>query len=94
MAVDENDSAARVTVAHQSQREKLGHPVSKLRRESFATISVRGLERGEVRAVTANELRRLEELADGKRASGVGRPKGKGFAKAKPKRRRPGSRRS
>ena len=73
---------------------QLGHPVSKLRRESFATISVRGLERGEVRTVTPNELRRLEELADGKRASGVGRPKGKGFAKAKPKRRRPGSRRS
>jgi 23S rRNA pseudouridine2605 synthase len=73
---------------------QLGHPVSKLRRESFATISVRGLERGEVRLLTVNEYRRLEELGQGKRASSAGRPKGKGFAKAKPKRRRPGKSRS
>ena len=28
---------------------QLGHPVSKLRRESFATLSIRGMERGELR---------------------------------------------
>jgi pseudouridine synthase len=64
----------------------LGHPVSKLRRESFATISVRGMERGQVRPLSGEEIRRLRDLAAGVRPTRAGRKKGKGFAKAKAKR--------
>lgn len=68
---------------------QLGHPVSKLRRESFATLSIRGLERGDVRRLTPEEIRRLHDIADGKDPRDAGRvKKGKGFAKAKPKLRR------
>ena len=70
--------------------QQLGHPVSKLRRESFATISIRGMERGQVRPLTPAEIRRLQDLADGKKPSSAGRKKGKGFAKAKPKKKRHG----
>ncbi len=48
----------------------LGHPVSKLRRESFATLSIRGLERGESRPLTHAEIERLRELTAEKGASG------------------------
>jgi pseudouridine synthase len=72
---------------------RLGHPVSKLRRESFATISIRGLERGQVRALTRNEVRRLKDIAEGRKPASAGRPRGKGFAKAKPKKPRGGTRR-
>jgi 23S rRNA pseudouridine2605 synthase len=69
---------------------KLGHPVSKLRRESFATISIRGMERGQVRALTGEEIRRLREMASGTRPQRAGRKTGEGFAKAKPKKPRHG----
>lgn len=68
---------------------KLGHPVSKLRRESFATISIRGMERGQVRALTGEEIQRLKELAGGIRPQRAGKKKGKGFAKARPSRVKP-----
>jgi 23S rRNA pseudouridine2605 synthase len=65
---------------------QLGHPVSKLRRESFATISIRGLERGGVRPLTGEEIARLRDLAAGVPAGRAGHgPKPKGFAKAKPR---------
>lgn len=67
---------------------KLGHPVSKLRRESFATISLRGLERRQFRKLTRAEVKRLEEIAAGQKPQKAGQKKGKGFAKAKPKRKR------
>ncbi|HHO52470.1 MAG TPA: rRNA pseudouridine synthase [Deltaproteobacteria bacterium] len=63
----------------------LGHPVSKLRRESFATISIRGMERGQVRPLTGEEIRRLRDVIGGMRPSRAGRRKGKGFARAKPR---------
>ncbi len=65
---------------------QLGHPVSKLRRESFATISVRGLERGQVRPLTGDEIRRLREIAEGVTAKQAGheRPIGHARPKAKP----------
>jgi 23S rRNA pseudouridine2605 synthase len=69
---------------------KLGHPVSKLRRESFATLSIRGMERGDVRALTGEEIARLRELAAGVRPMNAGRKRGVGFAKAKPKKPRHG----
>ncbi len=61
----------------------LGHPVSKLRRESFATISVRGMERGQSRALTQGEVERLRELTAAKGDTGRVRNKGrkKGWAK-------------
>lgn len=62
----------------------VGHPVSKLTRESFATISIRGMERGDLRALSAEEVRRLRDLADGTPASVAGRksrPRKAGFAK-------------
>jgi 23S rRNA pseudouridine2605 synthase len=70
--------------------EQLKHPVSKLRRESYATLSVRDMERGDVRPLTSDEIKRVKAIADGRKPKG-GRPKkGKGFAKAKPKKKRHG----
>lgn len=66
----------------------LGHPVAKLRRLSFGTVSIRGLELGQFRHLTGEELDRLQEVARGVPASVAGRkgPKKKaGFAKADPK---------
>jgi len=69
---------------------QLNHPVSKLRRESFATISVRGLERGMVRPLTPEEVRRLKDLAEGRKPSRAGQVQfKKGWARAKPKAVRP-----
>lgn len=71
--------------------EQLGHPVSKLRRESFATISIRGMKRGEIRHLRPDELRRLHDIADGEKPSQAGRFKyKKGYARPKPKKRRHG----
>jgi len=68
----------------------LGHPVSKLRRESFATISVRGMDRGQLRPLTGEEIQRVRDLAAGIRPERAGRKRGEGFAKAKPKPVKPG----
>ena len=73
---------------------QLGHPVSKLRRESFATLTIRGLERGQVRPLTRIEVKRLQDIAAGERPQRAGRKRGKGFAKPKPKRQRPGQKKS
>jgi 23S rRNA pseudouridine2605 synthase len=75
--------------------QQLRHPVSKLRRESFATISIRGMERGEVRMLTGPEVERLRLIASGVRPERAGKAqkKKKGFAKAKPKLGRPQARR-
>jgi len=67
----------------------LGHPVSKLRRESFATISLRGMERGEVRALGAAEIQRLRDVAEGRNPSRAGKRRKAGFAKPKAKPVRP-----
>ncbi len=68
--------------------EKVGHPVSKLRRESFATISVRGMEPGQLRMLTGEEVQRLRDIADGRTASeaGHGSRYKKGFARPRPRR--------
>lgn len=66
----------------------VGHPVSKLRRESFATISVRGLEKGQYRLLTAEEVSRLRDLASGVAPAEAGhgnRPSKAGHAKVDPK---------
>jgi pseudouridine synthase len=71
--------------------EAIGHPVSKLRRESFGTVSIRGLERGQVRPLTGPEVDRLYQIIEGvtpKRAGQRSRY-GKGFAKPKPKPNKP-----
>ncbi len=63
----------------------LGHPVAKLRRESFATISLRGLERGQVRRLTGPEIERLRDIAEGRSPASAGKRRKTGFAKPKPK---------
>jgi 23S rRNA pseudouridine2605 synthase len=71
--------------------DQLGHPISKLRRESFATVSIRGMERGDIRPLTAEELRRVQDIAAGRRPERASVAKRKmGFAVAKPKERRAG----
>ncbi len=66
--------------------QQLKHPVSKLRRETFATLSIRGMERGHVRALTGAEVQRLRDLADGLKPDRAGKRRStKGHAKAKPK---------
>jgi 23S rRNA pseudouridine2605 synthase len=74
----------------------IGHPVSKLRRESYATISLRGLSRGESRALTGAELTRVEDIADGVEAQNAGKKSRykKGYARPKPKKRPPGRKRT
>jgi 23S rRNA pseudouridine2605 synthase len=75
--------------------DTLGHPVSKLRRESFATLSIRGMERGDVRPLTSEEIRRIQDLAEGKKPKNAGRLRRKaGFAKPKPKKKRHGKHKS
>jgi 23S rRNA pseudouridine2605 synthase len=66
--------------------ETIGHPVSKLRRESFATLSIRGMERGDLRPLTGEEVARIRDIAEGTKPAEAGhqfRYK-KGFAKPKP----------
>jgi 23S rRNA pseudouridine2605 synthase len=72
---------------------QLGHPVAKLRRMSFATLSIQGMERGQVRQLTGEEVRRLRDLAAGVRPTRAGKKRGVGFAKAKPKKPRSSARR-
>lgn len=65
----------------------VGHPVSKLRRESFATISVRELPIGTFRPLTGEEVARLRDMGAGVHAASAGkksRPSKVGFAKADP----------
>ncbi len=65
--------------------EAVGHPCNKLRRESFATISLRDMERGELRPLTGEEVARLRDIAKGvdpARAGQTFRYK-KGFARPK-----------
>lgn len=99
-ATDNGNAWVEITVTEGRYRlirrmfTQLGHPVAKLRRESFATISIRGMERGQVRALTPSEVKRLQDLAEGIKPARAGKKKGKGFAKAKPDpRRRPQKRR-
>ncbi len=64
----------------------LGHPVSKLTRVSFGGISIRGMERGQIRPLTGLEVQRLQRVvADepvragrGDRPAGWARPKAAG----------------
>jgi len=73
--------------------QAVNHPVSKLRRESFATLTVRDMERGAVRRLTLEEIRRIREVAEGRSPKRAGRVrKKKGFAIAKPKKKRHGKR--
>jgi len=67
--------------------EAVNHPVSKLRRESFATIADRSLARGASRMLTPAEVRRLREIASGVDAAeaGAGSKYKKGYARPKPK---------
>jgi pseudouridine synthase len=44
----------------------VGHPVLELRRESFAGITLRGMERGQVRELTTAEVRKLLAMAQRK----------------------------
>lgn len=90
---DKGNAWVEVTVTEGKNRlirrifEAVNHPVSKLRRESFATIAARNCERGKLRTLSGDEVRRLHEIAEGedpKAAGQKGRYK-KGFARPKPK---------
>jgi 23S rRNA pseudouridine2605 synthase len=74
--------------------DAVGHPVNKLRRESFATIALRGLERGEFRPLSTEEIKRLKDIARGEipTEAGHGPRYGKGFARPKPRPNKPLSR--
>ena len=67
--------------------ETIGHPVSKLKRISFATIGLGELEVGQIRLLSGDEVRRLQEIAEGTDAQKAGNDTKykKGFAKPKPK---------
>ena len=87
---DKDNAWVEVTVTESGQRvvqrilEQLGHPVSKLRRESYATISIRGMERGQIRELNGEELARLMDVAGGVNPKRAGKNWRKpGFAKPK-----------
>lgn len=90
---DKGNAWVEVTVTEGKNRlirrmfEAVNHPVSKLRRESFATIAVRNCERGKIRPLTGEEVRRLQEIAGGgdPRSAGQKSRYKKGFARPKPK---------
>ena len=90
---DKGNAWVEVTVTEGKNRlirrifEAVNHPVSKLRRESFATIAVRNCERGKLRPLTGEEVRRLQEIAAGgdPRSAGQKSRYKKGFARPKPK---------
>lgn len=67
--------------------ETVNHPVSKLRRESFATIADRSLARGDSRVLTPAEVRRLRDIAVGiePAEAGASTKYKKGYARPKPK---------
>lgn len=74
--------------------EAVGHPCNKLRRESFATLSIRGMDRGALRPLSAEEVARLQDIASGKDPAKAGhafRYK-KGFARPKSRPNKPLSR--
>lgn len=96
-ATDSGNAWVEITVTEGKNRlirrifEAMNHPVSKLRRESFATISLRGLERKQVRPLTKDEIKRLKEIAAGRKPTNSSKFKyKKGFARPKPKKRRMG----
>ena len=97
-ATDTGNTWYEVTVTEGRNRlvrrmfEAIGHPVSKLRRESFATISLRKMDRGDIRPLTGQEVQRLREIADGRdpREAGHGSRYKKGFARPKPRGIKPG----
>ena len=71
--------------------EKVNHPVSKLRRESFATISIRGMEPGQVRGLSGVELQRIRDIAEGKDPTSAGHSSRYGKGHARPKAKRSGN---
>ncbi|MFT7518966.1 MAG: 23S rRNA pseudouridine2605 synthase [Kiritimatiellia bacterium] len=98
-ATDGGNAWVEITVTEGRNRlirrlfDQMGHPVSKLRRESFATIALRDMQRGEIRALTGDEINRLRDQAAGKRPESSGKKKyGKGYARPKPKKPRHGRR--
>jgi 23S rRNA pseudouridine2605 synthase len=94
-ATDKENCWVEITVTEGRNRlirrlfAQLKHPVSKLRRESFATISIRDMERGHVRALTGGEIRRLQEIAHGVKPQNAGKVREKPASAAK---RRPSAR--
>lgn len=71
--------------------ETIGHPVNKIKRVSYATISVGELEPGQSRVLTGDEISRLREISDGidPRNAGNKIKYKKGFARPKPKKNKP-----
>ena len=70
--------------------EAVGHPVSKLRRVSFGTVALGRLERGQIRPLTGDEINRLRDLAEGRKAEQAGKTRyKKGFARPKAPKTRP-----
>lgn len=93
-ATDAENAWVEVTVTEGRNRlvrrlfAAVGHPVAKLRRESFATIGLRGLLPGQYRELTAEEVRRLRDLAAGIDPAEAGHKDKRdkaGFAKPDPK---------
>ncbi len=103
-ATDTGNTWIEITVTEGRNRlirrmfEQIGHPVSKLRRESFATISLRGLEPGQLRRLDGREVERLRDISAGVEPERAGKSRryGKGHARpSSPKPRKPrGARRS
>jgi len=67
--------------------EQIGHPISKIKRISFATVSIGKLDPGDVRMLTGEEIRRLKDVANGMDPRNAGHKTRykKGFARPKPK---------
>jgi 23S rRNA pseudouridine2605 synthase len=93
-ATDKENAWVEITVTEGRNRlirrmfAEVGHPVAKLVRQSFGTVSLRGLERGHFRALSRDEVARLKEIGSGTPAALAGHGKTgaskQGFAKVDP----------
>ena len=72
--------------------DHIGHPVSKLRRIGYATVSLGNLPNGHFRTLTGDEIRRLKDIAAGIEPQNAGKSSKykKGYARPKPAKPKPG----
>jgi 23S rRNA pseudouridine2605 synthase len=94
---DTNNTWLEITVTEGRNRlirrmfEAVGHPVNKLKRLSFATISLGNLEPGNYRVLNGEEIQRLKDISSGIAPQNAGHKTRykKGFARPKPKKNKP-----
>ena len=94
---DTNNAWIEITVTEERNRlirrmfDAVGHPANKIKRMSFATISLGDLESGQVRSLNGDEVRRLKDIMNGVDPQNAGHKSRykKGYARPKPPKNKP-----